>query len=63
MGCGVPAQLVITDYCCGPKEKWNKEFKNYLLDRGYKLVQLEVYKQLLEDAGFEVVKAVNHTER
>ncbi|CDI77742.1 hypothetical protein, conserved [Eimeria acervulina] len=56
-------QLVITDYCCGPKEKWDEEFKAYLQDRNYKLVQLEVYKQLLQEAGFNVIKAENHTER
>ncbi|CDJ34460.1 Tocopherol o-methyltransferase, related [Eimeria mitis] len=56
-------QLVITDYCCGPQELWDEEFKAYLKDRNYKLVQLEVYRQLLVDAGFNVVKAVNHTER
>lgn len=56
-------QLVITDYCCGPPEKWDDEFKAYLQDRNYKLVQLEEYRQLLTEAGFDVVKAANHTQR
>ncbi|XP_026194146.1 phosphomethylethanolamine N-methyltransferase [Cyclospora cayetanensis] len=56
-------QLVITDYCCGPPESWDDEFKAYLKERNYHLVQLDQYKQLLADTGFHVVKAANHTQR
>ncbi|KAL8273503.1 hypothetical protein Esti_002569 [Eimeria stiedai] len=56
-------QIVITDYCCGPPKLWDEEFRAYLKNRNYTLVQLDEYANLLKDAGFTVVKACNHTER
>lgn len=57
------AQIVITDYCCGPPERWDDEFREYLKDRNYRLVQVEEYAKLLSDAGFQIIKACNHTKR
>lgn len=57
------SQIVITDYCCGPPARWDDEFREYLKDRSYRLVQVEEYAQMLSDAGFEIAKACNHTER
>ena len=55
-------KLVMTDYCCGPKELWDDEFKAYVAQRGYSLVTVDEYKQILEKAGWIVEKAQDTTE-
>eukprot|EP00922_Rhytidocystis_sp_ex-Travisia-forbesii_P006324 GHVS01009164.1.p1 GENE.GHVS01009164.1~~GHVS01009164.1.p1 ORF type:complete len:286 (+),score=47.92 GHVS01009164.1:260-1117(+) len=48
-------QVVITDYICGPHSCWDAEFESYVNSRGYHLLELETYKQMIEAAGFDVV--------
>lgn len=45
-------QLLITDYCHGEKEQHSEEFVKYVLQRGYQLLSVRAYGQLLEKVGF-----------
>uniref|UniRef100_A0A8D2Q6B4 phosphoethanolamine N-methyltransferase n=1 Tax=Varanus komodoensis TaxID=61221 RepID=A0A8D2Q6B4_VARKO len=55
-------QLLISDYCCGPRP-WSKAFTEYVTQRGYSLLTPQEYGQVLEEAGFGQVQALDHTER
>ena len=55
-------KLVMTDYCCGPQELWDEEFKAYVAQRGYTLVTVDQYKSILEKAGWVVERAEDKTE-
>ena len=55
-------KLVMTDYCCGPQDLWDDEFKAYVAQRGYTLVTVDQYKAILEKAGFVVERAEDKTE-
>jgi phosphoethanolamine N-methyltransferase len=55
-------KLIMTDYCCGPQEKWDDEFKSYVAQRGYTLVTVDQYKKILEEAGWVVDRAEDKTE-
>ena len=55
-------KLVMTDYCCGPQELWDDEFKAYVAQRGYSLVTVDQYKSVLEKAGWVVERAEDKTE-
>ena len=55
-------KLIMTDYCCGPKEMWDDEFKAYVAQRGYSLITVEEYKKVLEAAGWIVEKAEDKTQ-
>jgi phosphoethanolamine N-methyltransferase len=55
-------KLIMTDYCCGPKELWDDEFKAYVAQRGYSLITVDEYKKVLEGAGWIVEKAEDKTE-
>nr|XP_060614153.1 uncharacterized protein LOC132764257 [Anolis sagrei ordinatus] len=55
-------QLLISDYCCGPRP-WSRVFTEYVNQRGYSLLTPEEYGQVLQEAGFVQVKALDHTER
>ncbi len=54
-------RVMITDYAIGDAPQTD-EFKSYLKDRQYQLVTVEEYGRLLEDAGFEQVRAENRTD-
>ena len=54
-------KLVMTDYCCGPQEKWDEEFKSYVSQRGYHLVTIDQYRGILEEAGWVVERAEDKT--
>ena len=53
-------RLLISDYCVGD-QPFSEDFRSYLKDRQYKLVTVEQYGNLLEQAGFEQVRAENRT--
>ncbi|GAV02065.1 hypothetical protein RvY_12677 [Ramazzottius varieornatus] len=55
-------QFFITDYCCGEKEH-SEEFKDYVKQRGYKLLTVADYGKLLEEVGFVNVKAEDRTKQ
>ncbi len=55
-------RLLITDYCCGPGSL-SASFESYLQARRYFLTTVEDYGQMLEDAGFAPVRAVDLTSR
>ena len=54
-------KLVMTDYCSGPQEKWDEEFKSYVAQRGYHLVTVDQYRTILERAGWIVERAEDKT--
>ena len=53
---------MITDYCRGDKNH-SQEFQNYVAQRGYDLRTVKEYGQVLKDAGFRNVQAIDSTER
>jgi phosphoethanolamine N-methyltransferase len=58
MGGGVDTalcHLIHSDYCCGPNEH-TKAFKEYVAQRGYHLLTVEKYGQLIQQAGFKDVQ-------
>ncbi|XP_061462316.1 uncharacterized protein LOC133374958 isoform X1 [Rhineura floridana] len=55
-------QLLISDYCCGPRP-WSNAFTKYVKQRGYNLLTPQEYSQALEEAGFKHLQALDHTER
>ena len=61
-------RVVITDYCKGDlskigKEDYGQDFKDYVADRGYHLLTVEQYGQVLTDAGFLNVDAQDRTKQ
>ncbi|XP_028396370.1 phosphoethanolamine N-methyltransferase 1-like [Dendronephthya gigantea] len=55
-------QLLISDYCCGTNIE-NEEFKNYVKQRNYFLLDVASYGKLLEKVGFVEVDAQDRTEQ
>lgn len=55
-------QLLITDYCCGTHID-NEEFKNYVKQRNYYLLDPVSYGKALEKAGFAEVDARDNTQQ
>ncbi len=55
-------RLLITDYCRGPGAL-SQTFENYVRARGYFLTTVTEYGRVLEDAGFERVRAADLTPR
>jgi len=55
-------QLLVTDYCCSPG-KHSEQFKKYLEQRQYHLVDVESYGKLLREVGFEAVTVEDRTEQ
>ncbi|XP_032991833.1 phosphoethanolamine N-methyltransferase 3-like isoform X2 [Lacerta agilis] len=55
-------QLLISDYCCGPRP-WSKAFMEYVRRRGYSLLTPQEYGQVLQEAGFRQVQALDYTGR
>lgn len=53
-------QLLVTDYCCSRAEH-SEQFKKYLEQRQYHLVDVESYGELLREVGFEAVTAEDRT--
>jgi len=43
---------MITDYCHGDKEEHSEDFVNYVLQRGYHLMSVPQYGQLLEEVRY-----------
>ena len=61
-------RVVITDYCKGDlakqgKEDYHQDFKDYVADRGYHLLTVAEYGQVLRDAGFPDVQANDRTSQ
>ncbi|XP_048364808.1 phosphoethanolamine N-methyltransferase 3-like [Sphaerodactylus townsendi] len=55
-------QLLISDYCCGPRP-WSEVFTKYVKQRGYSLLMPQEYGQVLQKVGFRKVQSLDHTER
>ena len=55
-------KLILTDYCCGPRDMWDDEFKAYVAQRGYSLLTVDEYRKVLETAGWVVERAEDKTE-
>ncbi len=55
-------RLLITDYC-RDAGSLSQAFESYVKGRGYFLITIEEYGELLRDAGFERVQAVDLTSR
>nr|XP_056709409.1 uncharacterized protein LOC130480808 [Euleptes europaea] len=55
-------QLLISDYCCGPRP-WSEVFTKYVKQRGYSLLMPQEYGQVLQEAGFRKVQSLDRTER
>ena len=55
-------KLLFTDYCCaeGP---FSEDFTQYVNQRSYHLCSVSEYQTLIEEAGFEVVEAVDVTKQ
>jgi len=45
-------KLVFTDYCLGEAKEHSEEFKNYVTQRGYSLINVASYEQLIKKVGF-----------
>jgi phosphoethanolamine N-methyltransferase len=57
-------KVLITDYCCGrPRDSWSADFVDYVDQRGYHLVDVDQYGELLKQAGFVRVRVENRTEQ
>ena len=61
-------RVVITDYCKGDlaklgKDDYGQDFKDYVADRGYHLLTVDQYGQVLTDAGFSGVAAHDRTKQ
>ncbi|KAF8764356.1 Phosphoethanolamine N-methyltransferase 3 like protein [Argiope bruennichi] len=54
-------KILFTDYSRSDKEV-SPNFEQYIKDRGYNLLTLQQYKELLENCGFVNVKAEDATE-
>lgn len=52
--------LFITDYCRGDQEH-SQRFKDYVKQRGYNLLTVKEYGQVIEGAGFGKVNAMDNT--
>ncbi|XP_064463569.1 uncharacterized protein LOC135374559 isoform X2 [Ornithodoros turicata] len=55
-------KLVFTDYCRGDQEH-SEEFKTYVADRGYNLLTVQQYNDLMDDTGFVNVRCENYSKR
>ncbi|XP_055356151.1 uncharacterized protein LOC129601378 [Paramacrobiotus metropolitanus] len=55
-------KLLVTDYCCGDKAH-STDFQTYVQQRGYILLTVAQYGQLLEEVGFVHVKADDRTQQ
>ncbi|CAI5494648.1 unnamed protein product [Closterium sp. Naga37s-1] len=58
-------RVLITDYCSGKdkEEEWSEEFRGYVAQRGYHLVTVKRYSEMLQAAGFHVLKAENRSQQ
>jgi len=56
-------QLMITDYCRGDKDEYSHDFLKYVHQRGYHLLTVWQYGNLLEKVGFEDVAADDRTHQ
>ncbi|GJP81190.1 hypothetical protein CLOP_g11357 [Closterium sp. NIES-67] len=58
-------KVLITDYCSGKDkdDQWSDEFKGYVAQRGYHLVTVRRYSELLQAAGFHVLKAEDRSQQ
>lgn len=56
-------RLLITDYCCGPYHEHDDDFKAYVSERGYSMLTVEDYAQVLRDVGFVDVVGVDLTAK
>ncbi|KAF4517278.1 hypothetical protein B566_EDAN008612, partial [Ephemera danica] len=54
-------ELLITDYCRGMPD-CGEEFEAYVQKRGYRLLTVPAYGQLLTDAGWENVQDIDNTQ-
>jgi len=55
-------RLLITDYCCGPYNEHSEVFKAYVAERGYTMLTVDDYAQVLRDVGFKQVQGIDKTE-
>ncbi|CAI6004006.1 unnamed protein product [Closterium sp. NIES-64] len=58
-------RVLITDYCSGKdkEEQWSQDFKSYVAQRGYHLVTVRRYSEMLQAAGFHVLRAENRSQQ
>lgn len=54
--------MLVTDYCCRSGEH-SDQFKQYLKERQYHLIDVESYGKLLLEVGFEAVTVENRTRQ
>jgi len=55
-------KLLITDYACGPYEQHSDNFKEYIQERGYTLLTVPDYGEVLTQVGFKNVQAIDKTD-
>jgi phosphoethanolamine N-methyltransferase len=55
-------KLLFTDYCCS-EQPWRPDFSRYVKSRGYHLCTVSQYADLLSQAGFQEVLALDITAR
>ena len=55
-------KLLVSDYCRGEKPS-PREFLDYEKQRGYNLWTVKKYGEMLEQTGFQNVKALDKTDR
>eukprot|EP00878_Enallax_costatus_P026825 GHUV01028827.1.p1 GENE.GHUV01028827.1~~GHUV01028827.1.p1 ORF type:complete len:438 (+),score=126.26 GHUV01028827.1:78-1391(+) len=55
-------KLLITDYCMPPDGDTSAGFQNYIQKRGYSLLSVQQYSDLLTAAGFADIDAQDRTE-
>jgi len=55
--------FLVTDYVRGVDEQqYSQSFSTYVIERGYKILTFQEYAQLLENAGFNPVNALDVTQ-
>ena len=55
-------KVLITDYCCR-SNNWPEEFSDYVKERNYTLHSIETYKNLLDQAGLNILQSYDNTNR
>jgi phosphoethanolamine N-methyltransferase len=55
-------QLLVSEYIHGPGLK-SQEYIDYIIDRGYQLVTVWEYSNILERSGFEEVTVIENTDK
>jgi len=55
--------VLITDYCCGMKVPWSKQFADYVSRRGYHLLPVDQYAQVIVSRRFMIALGLSKVSK